>query len=388
LIPLKKFLDSKPLYYDAIDLSRMPKAYEYIKPHIKLGKVIHLVGTNGKGSTGRILSSLLLFKGVSVGHYTSPHILKFNERIWIDGSDIDDERLELAHKKILKNLPENIANSLSYFEYTTLLALVAFEGCDYIVLEAGLGGEFDATNVVDKEMSIIVPIGMDHQQFLGRSQEEIATTKLKSIDKKALLAPNQPDIVLNVAKRIATERKCEIYLTQEILNSTEQNEIYESLETKGWADYLKENALTAVAAMKLLGFENFGKLPERVELRGRFEKVASNVILDVGHNELAASAIAKALKGKKVVLVYNTLEDKDAKAILSILSPIIKRVEIIPIQTQRQMATDRLKKILDKLNISYRDFNSINREEEFLVFGSFYTAEAFLNYIKANSLHP
>ncbi|WOE70319.1 bifunctional folylpolyglutamate synthase/dihydrofolate synthase [Hydrogenimonas thermophila] len=386
MILLEKFLNSKPLYYDVIDLSRMPKAYEYIKPHIKLGKVIHLVGTNGKGSIGRILSSLLLSKGVSVGHYTSPHILKFNERIWINGRDIDDERLEQAHKRVFSLLPENVANSLSYFEYTTLLALAAFERCDYIVLEAGLGGEFDATNVVEKDLSIIVPIGKDHQQFLGDSLEEIAATKLRSIDKKALLAPNQPDIVLEVAKRIAIERGCEIYRTEDILNSNERDEIYESLETKGWADYLKYNALTAVAAMKLLGFDDFGTLPERVELRGRFEKIATNIILDVGHNELAASAIVKALKGKKVVLVYNTLEDKDAKTILSILSPVIKRVEIISIQTQRQMAIDRLKSIVEELNIPYCDFKSINEEEEFLVFGSFYTAEAFLK-AKSNEVN-
>jgi dihydrofolate synthase/folylpolyglutamate synthase len=382
LISLEKFLNSKPLYYDAIDLSRMPKAYEYIKPHIKLGKVIHLVGTNGKGSTGRILSSLLLSKGFSVGHYTSPHIMKFNERIWIDGVDIDDERLELAHKKVYSLLPQSVSNSLSYFEYTTLLALVAFEGCDYIVLEAGLGGEFDATNVVEKDLSIIVPIGKDHQQFLGESLEEISATKLRSIDKKALLAPNQPEIVLEVAKRIANERGCEIYRTEDILNFNERDEIYESLETKGWANYLKNNALTAVSAMKLLGFDDFGTLPERVELRGRFEKIAQNVVLDVGHNELAASAIVKALKGKKVVLVYNTLEDKDAKTILSILSPVIKRVEIIPIQTERQMDIDRLKSVLEELEIPSFDFNGINEEEEFLVFGSFYTAESFLRNYK------
>jgi len=359
----------------------MPKAYEYIKPHIKLGKVIHLVGTNGKGSTGRILSNLLLSKGASVGHYTSPHILKFNERIWIDGADIDDDRLELAHQRIYSLLPQDVSNSLSYFEYTTLLALAAFEGCDYIVLEAGLGGEFDATNVVEKDLSIIVPIGKDHQQFLGDSLEKIATTKLRSIDKKALLAPNQPEIVLEVAKRIGVEKGCEIYKTCEILSTNEQNEIYESLASKGWADYLKDNALTAIGAMKLLGFDDFGTLPERVELRGRFEKIAPNVTLDVGHNELAARAIAKALNGKKVVLVYNTLEDKDAKKILSILSSVIKRVEIIPIQTQRKMATEKLKKILEELNIPYRDFNGINEEEEFLIFGSFYTAEAFLKRV-------
>ena len=379
MIPLKEFLNSKPLYYDKIDLSRMPKAYEYIKPHIKLKRVIHLVGTNGKGSTGRILANLLLSKGVSVGHYTSPHILKFNERIWIDGADIDDERLELAHKRIYSLLPQDVSNSLSYFEYTTLLALAAFKGCDYTILEAGLGGEFDATNVVEKDLSVIVPIGEDHQQFLGDSLEKIATTKLRSIDKKALLAPNQSEVVLEVAKHIGVEKGCEIYLTQDILNSNEQNEVYESLASKGWADYLKDNALTAVATMKLLGFENFGKLPKKVELRGRFEKVARNVTLDVGHNELAAQAITKALKGKKVVLVYNTLEDKDAKKILTILSSVVKHVEIIPIQTQRKMAEDKLKRILEELNLLYSSFNGINEEEEFLVFGSFYTAEAFLN---------
>ena len=380
MIPLKEFLSSKPLYYDTIDLSRMPKAYEYIKPHVRFAKVIHVVGTNGKGTTGRILSSLLLSKGFSVGHYTSPHILKFNERIWINGSDIDDERLELAHKKLYLLLPQDVSNSLSYFEYTTLLALMAFKKCDYVILEAGLGGEFDATNVVKKDLSIIVPIGEDHQQFLGDTLEKIAITKLRSIDKKALLAPNQPKIVLEVAKRIGAEKRCEIYSAKEILSSNEQNEIYESLELKDWANYLKDNALTAVATMKLLGFENFGKLPKIVKMRGRFEKIAPNITLDVGHNELAAKAIVKTLKNKKVVLIYNTLEDKDAKSILSILSSVIKRVEIIPIQTQRKMAKDRLKKILEELNISYCDFNGTNEKEEFFVFGSFYTVEAFLKF--------
>ena len=380
MIPLKEFLSSKPLYYDTIDLSRMPKAYEYIKPHVRFAKVIHVVGTNGKGTTGRILSSLLLSKGFSVGHYTSPHILKFNERIWINGSDIDDERLELAHKKLYLLLPQDVSNSLSYFEYTTLLALMAFKKCDYVILEAGLGGEFDATNVVKKDLSIIVPIGEDHQQFLGDTLEKIAITKLRSIDKKALLAPNQPKIVLEVAKRIGAEKRCEIYSAKEILSSNEQNEIYESLELKDWANYLKDNALTAVATMKLLGFENFGKFPKIVKMRGRFEKIAPNITLDVGHNELAAKAIVKTLKNKKVVLIYNTLEDKDAKSILSILSSVIKRVEIIPIQTQRKMAKDRLKKILEELNISYCDFNGTNEKEEFFVFGSFYTVEAFLKF--------
>lgn len=176
---LKVFLEHKPLYYKEIDHQRVHLAYGLLKPQLKQPRTVHIVGTNGKGSTGRILAHLAYKSGLSVGHYSSPHILQFNERIWIDGADASDEVLESGHQKLFAILGEEMSDALSYFEYTTLLAFVVLENCDLMVLEVKLGGEFDATNVCDKELSIITPIGIDHQAFLGDTIEEIAVPKLE-----------------------------------------------------------------------------------------------------------------------------------------------------------------------------------------------------------------
>ena len=146
-----------------------------------------------------------------VGHFSSPHILKFNERIWLNGSDSSDEVLDVAHQKLFTILGSEMSESLSYFEYTTLLAFVVFEKCDLMVLEAGLGGEFDATNVCDKALSVITPIGIDHQAFLGESIEEIAGTKIRSIQNQVLLAPQVYDEVREVARNIADEKGAKLY---------------------------------------------------------------------------------------------------------------------------------------------------------------------------------
>ncbi len=233
----KEFLEAKPLYYKEIDHTRVHKAYSILKPHIKRPKTIHIVGTNGKGSTGRILSWLLAkiedrgsriedrveennqLLANSVGHYSSPHILDFNERIWIDGHNASDEVLQKAHERLYAILGRDMSEALSYFEYTTLLAFVVFEDCEYMVLEAGLGGEFDATNVCDKELSIITPIDIDHQAFLGDTIEQIATTKINSIQSKALLAKQPHQEVYEVAKDIASQKKCHTLHHQKLCSS-------------------------------------------------------------------------------------------------------------------------------------------------------------------------
>ena len=130
------------------------QSWNILKHHITLPYVIHIVGTNGKGSTGRYLAHILYEKKYKVLHYSSPHILEFNERIRINGKDSTNEQLESAHIKLQKILPINILNKLTYFEYTTLLAFVLSDSLDYLVLEAGLGGEFDATNVVKNNLSL------------------------------------------------------------------------------------------------------------------------------------------------------------------------------------------------------------------------------------------
>ena len=387
------FIEKKPLYYKEIDHKRVHKAYAILKPHIRQPLTIHIVGTNGKGSTGRIMATLLHLSGKRVGHFSSPHILKFNERIWIDGEDIKDEKLEVAHQKLYLILGQEMSNALSYFEYTTLLAMVAMEDLDVMVLEAGLGGEFDATNVCSKALSIITPIGLDHQDFLGDSIEEIATTKMNSINNNFVLALQNQQEVYKIAKQVVKEKRVECYDVQDFKSNYSQKyqEVKTLLESLGWASYLFENSLTALLALEKLNLTyNLQHLRE-VKLFGRFYKILPNVIIDVGHNLLAAQTIIKALKKEQkenIVLVYNALNDKDYANILKIFKPYIKRVEIIEIETVRAVELKLLENSLKGLNIPFKKFDKIDKSEEYLVFGSFYVIETFLNNNSQNiNLH-
>ena len=384
---LHVFLEAKPLYYKEIDHERVHIAYGLLKPHIRQPRTIHIVGTNGKGSTGRIFAHLAYKSGLNVGHYTSPHILKFNERIWIDGADSSDEILESAHQKLFKILGKERCESLSYFEYTTLLAFVVFEDCDLMVLEAGLGGEFDATNVCNKELSVITPIGIDHQDFLGDSIEEIAGTKIRSIQKKVLLAPQVYDEVVEVAREIAKQKDAKLFSVG-LMESTNENmqkivdfidpTVLKIAKGKGWGAYLIDNASVALQALKLLDIKYDINDLESLELFGRFYQLTENVRIDVGHNPLAAQAIEKALD-EKVILVYNSLDDKEYEEVLRILKPKVKRVEILPIHSGRATTLEEIEKALDKVGLAYSYFeNTINDDERYLVFGSFYVVEEFL----------
>ncbi len=371
---LFSFLDSKPLYYKEIDHDRVHIAYNILKAHIKHPPTIQLVGTNGKGSTGRMIAHLAHSSGLSVGHYSSPHIVRFNERIWIDGADVTDERLDGAHHRLQHILGMQMSSSLSYFEYTTLLALVIFEECELVVLEAGLGGEWDATSVVPKELSVITPIGIDHQAFLGDTIDSIATTKLNSIDKVALLAPQPYSKTIEIAREIAQHRGATLHLT-----STKYQQTLEHIITqKGWGRYLCDNAMTALEALDIIGIEYDIEELYTLELFGRYSLYRENIRIDVGHNPLAATAIANTLEDS-VVLIYNSLDDKDYTEVLSILSPHIKRVEIIELESQRAATLTQIESALTELQIEYRYFSGeIDESESYLVFGSFYTVEKFL----------
>ncbi len=375
ILQFNNYLNKKPLYFDKIDYNRVHLAYSILEPHIKHPRTVHIVGTNGKGSTGRIIAHLAKYN-IRVGHFSSPHIKKFNERIWIDGHDINDNDLNLAHKKLYFILGEKISNSLSYFEYTTLLALVAFENLDLIVLEAGLGGEFDATSVCDKFLTLITPIGIDHQPFLGDTIEEIASTKIRSIQKRVLLAKQTHSEVNQIAKNIAKDKKADIYFIPN--NNIVYKKLKDVLKDKEWSDYLIDNALVAIEALNILDVNyNINDLID-LELFGRFYKFRDNIIIDVGHNPLASKAIYNALD-KKVVLIYNSLDDKDYKTVLEILKPKIKRVEIIEIPSQRAVTIKKIEESLDSLDIPYSSFNgTIKNSEEYLVFGSFYVIQEFL----------
>lgn len=379
---LNFFLSSKPLFYDVIDVDRFPNAFKSIRHLFKLPKTIHLVGTNGKGSTGRFLATALVHSGKKTGHYTSPHIVRFNERIWMDGFDVSDERLEEGHQKLLKILGSDVANTLSYFEYTTLLAMVSFEECEYVVLEAGLGGEFDATNVFEKVLSIFTPIDFDHSAFLGNTIDSIASTKLRSMSDVALLGLQKHSEVDKIAQNIAREKKTKLYTVNEEKNRRIEEIALQIAIKNGLSDYLRDNLELSMAAFELLGYEATYELFDQEALFGRLSRIAPNVTLDVGHNVLAARAIAQAFGGKKVTLIYNTYADKEYREILSILSPIIEKVEIIEVDEARIVQKPLLEAALRELEIVYSTFETVADDREYLVFGSFSVAETFLKRIK------
>jgi len=380
------FLQNKPLYYKEIDHKRVHMAYGLLKPHIKHPRTVHIVGTNGKGSTGRMIAHLAYKSGLKVGHFSSPHILKFNERIWINGSDSRDDVLEEAHQRLFIILGKELSESLSYFEYTTLLAFIVFENCDLMVLEAGLGGEFDATNVCDKALSVITPIGIDHQAFLGESIEEIAGTKIRSIQKQVLLAPQVYDEVCTIAEKIAKEKGARLYIHKTLSQVMSQLEVIK--KEKSWGNYLVENASVALQALDILELSYQIDDLRTLELFGRFYPWTKNIRIDVGHNPLAAKAIEKALD-QKVILMYNSLDDKDYETVLQTLKPKVKHVEILPIHSQRATTLSEIEKALEKVGISYDYFkNKIDKNEHYLVFGSFYVVEEFLNKMQKKTHVP
>ena len=392
---LKEFLNKKPLFYKEIDLKRMPKTYELIKNKINLNPVIHIIGTNGKGSTGRFLAHTLLKRGYSVGHYTSPHISKFNERIWINGHDIEDEELEKIHKRLLKMLPEKIYNSLSYFEYATFLAALAFEGLDFVILEAGLGGEFDATNVFDKKITLVTTIGIDHQNFLGNTIEEIAATKLNAIKAQAIIGKqinkitfpssnansreNKKIDIVEYAKQLKPNAKIYNYL-----DFFEKKEIEKLKKDFKFPEFLFNNYLLAMSFLKKENINFDIKDISDIELKGRMQEIEKNLWIDVGHNPLAAREIVKSLP-KKVNLVYNSYKDKNYKKILEILKPKINKLYLIDVQNERIEEKQKIKNAANSLGIKIEEFKEIKKP--MLVFGSFSVAEKFLRrYIALKSV--
>lgn len=375
---LDKFLNQKPLFYTKIDYTRMPRAYEAIKNHFDFSstKIIHLVGTNGKGTTGRFLAYYLYKLGFKTAHYSSPHILKFNERIWINGSDIDDKTLEEVHQKLLQILPIEFQNSLSYFEYTTLLAFIAFKDMDYIVLEAGLGGEYDATNVVKSDLSLVTTIDFDHQEFLGDTIKEIATTKLKSIDEVAIIGNQIHSEIFEVAKSL----NIKYFESKEFFS--DDRELKEFIDKKAYPEFLLHNLKLALSAIKFFDLKVDLNLLIDIKLLGRYYKLRENIILDVGHNPLSAKVIKEALGKKKVNLIYNSLKDKNYKNILEILKPITNRVYIFEIKNERVETKENLQKVLKELNIDFANFKEIKEDEEYLVYGSFSVVEEFIEWLE------
>ncbi|WP_139542534.1 bifunctional folylpolyglutamate synthase/dihydrofolate synthase [Helicobacter pylori] len=374
---LSAFLETKPKEYHQFDPSRFIQIYKDFKNAFFeiQAKVIHVVGTNGKGSTGRFLTLLLADQNFKVLHFTSPHVFEFRERFFLNGSIVKESVLENAHQQLQSHA---FSSACSYFEYATLLAVMLAKDCDYLVLEAGLGGEFDSTNALEKTLSVFAPIDYDHKEFLGDSLESIATTKLKAMGSLSIIAPQQ-ELVLNIAQKIAKEKHAKLIVVQ--------NEI-----SKGVRDYIERYHLARFLAMNLevalKAFETLMPCNKQEVLKnlkplnliGRCELLSPNILIDVGHNPHSAKALKEEIKrvfNTKIILIYNCYQDKDAFLVLEILKPVVKKVLILELHNERIIQLEKLKGILETLGLEHALFEELKENENYLVYGSFLVANAF-----------
>ncbi|EAH7585284.1 bifunctional folylpolyglutamate synthase/dihydrofolate synthase [Campylobacter lari] len=377
-------LSQKTMHVQKISRFFMFSMYEKYKKSIPKTKNIQIIGTNGKGSTGRFLALLLLEQGYKIGHYTSPHIFDFNERFWLNGKITSNELLEKAHEELESVFLDDV-KKLSYFEYATFLAFFVFKDCDYMILEAGVGGEYDATSVFEIDFSIFTKIGFDHQDLLGKNLDEIARTKLKAMSTKALINHKQEVKVLNLAQKIANLKQASLNISSLDKNTTIYPCVQEYIQKYNLASFLKDNLFLALEAFSKICAKNEKELIQRIsnlpklDLKGRCEQISQNIFVDVGHNEMAALTLAEIFKEKKVHLVYNCFLDKDSYKILRALKPIIKIVEIYEYESKdRPLAGSVLLENLEKLDIAHQKFEQIKKDELYLVFGSFVLVEKFL----------
>ncbi len=374
---LKAFLETKPKEYHKFDPSRFIQIYKDFKNAFFeiQAKVIHVVGTNGKGSTGRFLTLLLADQNFKVLHFTSPHVFEFRERFFLNGSVVGESVLENAHQQLQ---PHAFSSACSYFEYATLLAVMLAKDCDYLVLEAGLGGEFDSTNALEKTLSVFTPIDYDHKEFLGDSLESIATTKLKAMGPLSIIAPQQ-ELVLNVAQRIAKDKHAQLIVVQNEISQ----EVKAYIERYHLAHFLAMNLEVALKAFETLlpcNKQEVLKNLKPLNLIGRCELLSPNILIDVGHNPHSAKALKEEIKrvfNTKIILIYNCYQDKDAFLVLEILKPVVKKVLILELHNERIIQLEKLKGILETLGLGHALFEELKENENYLVYGSFLVANAF-----------
>ncbi|WP_120905388.1 bifunctional folylpolyglutamate synthase/dihydrofolate synthase [Helicobacter pylori] len=374
---LSAFLETKPKEYHKFDPSRFIQIYKDFKNAFFeiQAKVIHVVGTNGKGSTGRFLTLLLADQNFKVLHFTSPHVFEFRERFFVNGSVVEESVLENAHQQLQSHA---FSSACSYFEYATLLAVMLAKDCDYLVLEAGLGGEFDSTNALEKTLSVFTPIDYDHKEFLGDSLESIAATKLKAMGSLNIIAPQQ-ELVLNVAQTIAKEKHAQLIVVQNEISQ----EVKAYIERYHLAHFLAMNLEVALKAFETLmpcNKQEVLKNLKPLNLIGRCELLSPNILIDVGHNPHSAKALKEEIKrifNAPIVLIYNCYQDKDAFLVLEILKPVVKKVLILELHNERIIQLEKLKGILETLGLEHALFEELKENENYLVYGSFLVANAF-----------
>ena len=327
-------------------------------PQKKL-KAVHIAGTNGKGALASTIDCVL--RAVSkdkIARYTSPHLVNVNERFFIDGEIVRDDDLRRAFDALKASGSDA---ELTYFEILTAAAfwLFADKGVDVAVLECGLGGRFDATNVCEPSVSVITNVGLDHCAWLGDSVEKIAAEKAGIIKPgvPVVLGRNSPEVVTIVSEK-AKDLGSRFYYSPDVVFD---EEIPERLALKG--EFNRENARTALAVLKVLGVDissnETREAFSQVVWPGRFHEIKS-FIVDGAHNPPAAQALVEALNGEKVNLIAGFCADKNVREVLRILSANVLKAYAVATANERSLTAGECALEMRLSNIDATECSSLD----------------------------
>lgn len=389
-------------------LGRMQQAVDLLGNPEKTYPIIHVTGTNGKGSTIAFMRELFVAHGKKVGTFTSPHIISIHDRICINGqaiADADFIRLAEQVKEMEKTLLET-HDQLSFFELLTLIALLYFkeQGVDLVLLEVGIGGLLDTTNVVIGEIAVITSIGLDHQETLGDSLEEIAEQKagIFKAGKKAVIAKLAPEAELVCHKR-ARELDVDLYQAGQdfTLNAGDFSSSlasFSQLEIGLEGAYQQENAALALETFLLFMASGGERVEEELvrqtfkETRwaGRLERIRPHIYLDGAHNLPALIRLVEFIQGKiqqgyQVRILFGALKRKDYQGMLGYLSEQLPQVELKVTGFDYQGSLDEKDVAGYDLIPSYGDFirefeERANDQDLLFVTGSLY----FISEVRAS----
>ena len=413
---LKGWLDwQESLHPQSIDLGldRVTRVFNALQCRsVKKPITITVAGTNGKGSSIAFLEAIYRAQGFRVGAYTSPHIVKYNERIKINAVPVSDSVICAAFERI-ETVRNNI--SLSYFEFSTLAALDIFSrsNLDIQLLEVGLGGRLDAVNIIDPDAAIVTSISIDHTAWLGETREEIAYEKAGVFRANAAAITGEvdpPKSLINCARQKQIKL---LRLGHEFTyNKTASNWTWHSGEEclndlppprlKGEHQY--RNASSVLAAIHYLQpqapvtEEAIREGLNTVNLPGRFQFIDSEppVLLDVSHNPQAAQALIDHLqleyKQTPVHAIFTMMNDKDITGVINLMQPFIKHWYVSPLDNPRTCKETDLKDAFQQGNVrqvslGFNDFIAtyqaakVNAHADhgiILIFGSFFLVSEYL----------
>ncbi|ALZ74477.1 bifunctional tetrahydrofolate synthase/dihydrofolate synthase [Rheinheimera sp. F8] len=366
-------------------------------------RVILIAGTNGKGTTARTLEQLLLAQGYSVGVYSSPHLLKFNERLRLNGTDVSDE-LWVEGLRQVEALRQDVA--LTYFEFTTLaaFAILKQQEPDFCLIEVGLGGRLDATNIVEPELSIVTTVDLDHQDWLGNDRETIGREKAGVFrpGRHAVVGDLQmPQSVAEVAADLGARLTCAGH-DYHVESDGQQFDWHfgasQLLALPAPAVPVQNvaTALTTLALLDVLPAEAVIRtVLQELTLAGRMQWLSRQpaILLDVAHNPQSARYLASALaqlagQYTQIHLVVGMLKDKDIREALVAFCGNSWRWHLVSLPGVRGAGSDLLQQALPATEQScqYRQLSDVyscieaaSADELFVVFGSFVTVSAMLS---------